>query len=683
MKKTLNRREFRNVVTEEVTKLLTEMLLNEDAESKGRDRIKAAIRAYGKNLSDADVLEKYNDILKEINRIDLPYYTNANGIQKRTYKFGQGVVRFYMTGQLADNVDKAEMNKILMFLSENPTFADKYDADFNGKTFQEVENETNSFMSQAKSEENNALNNQKIEGKSDYKVVRIPDFQTAKRYAKYMVPEECWCVTQDESAFKSYTQQGAGLFYFFLKNGFENVPRVKGETFPLDEYGLSMIAVSIMDDGNINSVTCRWNHTDRIANADNILTAEQLQEITKYYKKDVLIPFTEEELRAKGIVSKKMIVKKLNNGEKPENIFPCYLIDGDDHNKWYVYLSKNNWNIFNTSTKKFEGEGGYDGIAPWNPIKIIVPNGVTNLPNDTFEYADTLETISLPNTLITIGENCFLGCTSLKEITMPDSVKYIGKRAFMYCDNLKFLRVPENVEFIGEDAFVRTEWIRWQYKEGPVYIGKCLLSYKNYNEKDVIIKEGTTTICDSAFCGCTIMTGITLPSTLKVIDIDAFRGCSNLQKIDLPYGLEKISTYAFLGCAKLKEILIPPTVKTIGRNSFANCFSLEELEIEEGVEQIGYMAFSNCSSLRSVTIPKSVTIVGEKAFYDCRNLSYVYYENKDMQIGRDAFPHKAQFIYFGEEYNEENNKTEQGNQTLNEIRDNFYGFLNRMDGLFI
>lgn len=674
----INKKQLRGLVTEEVTKLLSEMLLNEDAESKGRDRIKAAIRAYDNDLSDADVLQKYNDILKEINRIDLPYYTNANGIQKRTYKFGQGVVRFYMTDQLDNNEDKATMNKILLFLSENQTFANKYNSDFNGKTFQELENETNSFMSQASDEENVKLNGQKIEGKSDYTVVRIPDFETAKQYAKYMTTDECWCITQSKDAFKSYTQQGAGLFYFFLKNGFENVQRVKGKTFPLDEYGLSMIAVSIMDDGNINSVTCRWNHTDKIPNADKILTAEQLQNITKMYKNEVLIPFTEEELTAKGIVSRKMILKKLSNGERPEKVFPCYLIDGDDTNKWFVYLSKGNWNIFNATAKKFEGEGGYDGISPWDPVKIIVPNGITKLPDSTFEYSDTLESITLPNTLTTIGERCFYGCIWLSEITLPDSVTYIGKQAFTYCNSLKFTKLSENIEFIGDGAFSITKLDKLRYKIGPVYIGKCLFSYKNYTKENVTIKEGITTICNSVFRDCSILTGITLPSTLKIIDIDAFLGCSYLQKIKLPYGLEKIENNSFMNCSKLKEMLIPSTVKTIGVQAFAKCYALEKLEIEEGVEQISNMAFLNCTSLKSVTIPKSVTTIGEKAFNGCRNLSYVYYENKNMQIGKDAFPPNVHFIYFGE------NETEQGNQqTLNEVRNNFYNLLNRMDGLFI
>jgi hypothetical protein len=47
----------------------------------------------------------------------------------------------------------------------------------------------------------------------------------------------------------------------------------------------------------------------------------------------------------------------------------------------------------------------------------------------------------------------------------------------------------------------------------------------------IIIKEGTETICPSAFDGYTELTKITLPSSLKDVHDYAFSGCSNLKEI--------------------------------------------------------------------------------------------------------------------------------------------------------
>ena len=58
----------------------------------------------------------------------------------------------------------------------------------------------------------------------------------------------------------TYTLGNTNAFYFLLKKGYEHEEKKQGENCPNDEYGLSMIAVSVCPDGSINSSTCRWNH---------------------------------------------------------------------------------------------------------------------------------------------------------------------------------------------------------------------------------------------------------------------------------------------------------------------------------------------------------------------------------------------------------------------------------------
>ena len=47
----------------------------------------------------------------------------------------------------------------------------------------------------------------------------------------------------------------------------------------------------------------------------------------------------------------------------------------------------------------------------------------------------------------------------------------------------------------------------------------------------IVIKDGTETICQSAFDGCEDLMSITLPSSLKDIQNYAFCGCNNLKEI--------------------------------------------------------------------------------------------------------------------------------------------------------
>lgn len=78
-------------------------------------------------------------------------------------------------------------------------------------------------------------------------------------------------------SFLNYADKGQGIFYFLLKEGFENVPRERGSNCPLDDYGLSMIAVSFRHDGSVNTVTCRWNHDN--GGNDSIMSPEQVSKL--------------------------------------------------------------------------------------------------------------------------------------------------------------------------------------------------------------------------------------------------------------------------------------------------------------------------------------------------------------------------------------------------------------------
>lgn len=111
------------------------------------------------------------------------------------------------------------------------------------------------------------------EEKDDYDIVLIPDFQTARQYSRY-VP---WCTVRQKMAWDSFTQEGINNMYFCLKHGFETVPREAGENTPLDDYGLSMIAVVVDPDGDMLACCSRWN--DANGGSDSCMSEEQLSEV--------------------------------------------------------------------------------------------------------------------------------------------------------------------------------------------------------------------------------------------------------------------------------------------------------------------------------------------------------------------------------------------------------------------
>ena len=106
---------------------------------------------------------------------------------------------------------------------------------------------------------------------SDYKIVRIDSFDQARRYGRYVD----WCITRDRSMFDSYASDIQ--YYFCLRNGFEGVERRPTEGCPLDEYGLSMIAVGVDENGRLYTCTCRWNHEN--GGNDDVMDANELSQV--------------------------------------------------------------------------------------------------------------------------------------------------------------------------------------------------------------------------------------------------------------------------------------------------------------------------------------------------------------------------------------------------------------------
>ena len=187
------------------------------------------------------------------------------------------------------------------------------------------------------------------------------------------------------------------------------------------------------------------------------------------------------------------------------------------------------------------------------------------------------------------------------------------------------------------------------------------------NAKEVVIPSTVnnypvTSIGDRAFHGCTGLTNVIIPDSVKEIGSGAFSGCSNLASVTIPDSVTSIGSYAFFRCSGLTNVIIPDSVTSIGRyafrhctgltsvtipdsvtaigdGAFSGCTCLTSVTIPDSVKAIGDSAFSGCSGLKSVTIPNSVTTIGDGAFYGCSNLTSVTIPDSVTKIGEGAFNH--------------------------------------------
>ncbi len=228
--------------------------------------------------------------------------------------------------------------------------------------------------------------------------------------------------------------------------------------------------------------------------------------------------------------------------------------------------------------------------------------------------------IVIPEGVTSIGENAFQYCCSLTSITIPDSVTSIDEYAFEYCSSLASITVAEGNAKYHSDGNCLIETL------SKTLIAGCANS--------IIPTDGSvTSIGEEAFSERSSLASITIPDSVTSIDEYAFYGCSRLASITVAEGNAKyhsdgnclIATQTKTLIAGCANSIIPTdgSVTSIGLSAFSDCSSLASITISKGVTSIGEYAFYGCSSLKSMTIPDSVTSISASTFYGCSSLESI------------------------------------------------------------
>ena len=249
-------------------------------------------------------------------------------------KYFLGVTRMIMEKQLTDGESIMKLNSILKYINNDESLNSSFDRNLNGLTFEKLSEQTTEGMEQAyKSERERFSSTDFGERNTSYRIVKINSFEEASEYGKYTP----WCITHGEQAFNNYTNNGICVFYFCLKDGFESIPEKIGENCPLDEYGLSMLAVCVDENGECKTITCRWNHNN--GGNDNVMSTEELSRLLGVNFYEVFKPST---------VFKEKLEKALSLAKKGDLSGFDYIGDFDKNGIAKVMLN-DKWNLIDTN----------------------------------------------------------------------------------------------------------------------------------------------------------------------------------------------------------------------------------------------------------------------------------------------------------------------------------------------
>jgi hypothetical protein len=168
--------------------------------------------------------------------------------------------------------------------------------------------------------------------------------------------------------------------------------------------------------------------------------------------------------------------------------------------------------------------------------EVVVPAGVTRIPESCFFGCERLARVVLPKTIEQIGDFAFFGCTALEQINPEECPKLdrIGRSAFERCASLRSVTLPASLRLIGEAAFCDSGLERLLFEQA---------------------------------------------SRLRELGSHALKGCAALREVNLPGGVGRIGMSAFYGCEALSDMTLPASVKYLGPYAFAGCTGLGTLAL--------------------------------------------------------------------------------------------------------
>ena len=268
---------------------------------------------------------------------------------------------------------------------------------------------------------------------------------------------------------------------------------------------------------------------------------------------------------------------------------------------------------------------------------------VTGIGQHAFSICTGLTSVSIPTSVKIIRSEAFTGCTGLTSLTFPASVYEIGFEAFRGCTNLTSITclgtTPPNFYDLDDTTEDLDPFSDVTYTRATLYVPKgCKSAYQQTGYWKYWYKFRNIQEMNDPFC----VNGIYYIFSDEYDGVEVYEGPNDgyySGSVIIPstvyyggktYNVVGIAGDAFWGCSGLTSVTIPNSVKIIRTQAFSYCTGLTSLTIPASVEYIGCEAFYGCTNLNRITSLRTTA----PSFYDLDNTTEDLYPFSDVTYTR-------------------------------------------------
>lgn len=293
--------------------------------------------------------------------------------------------------------------------------------------------------------------------------------------------------------------------------------------------------------------------------------------------------------------------------------------------------------------------GNYAFSQCKNLKKVILPEGLENINNYSFDGCSLLSEINLPSTLKNIGYFAFATTNITGEVVIPDSVESIGDGCFYGCRNISKIIIGTSLKLLDittsgyypfygcsslKEIEVKVDNKYFSSQDGILYSkDKTTLELlpEGFVANDFSIMSGVKNVLKlsgnltgTLYIPSSVSHISSLPSGINRINVDK-NNLTYSSQDGILYNKDKTELIIAPQKLTINNLTLPDSLKVIDGMAFDSCKNITgTLTLNDNLETIKDRAFYGCSGISgTVVIPESVKTVEGEIFEFCYGIQNI------------------------------------------------------------